>query len=579
MEGEVQPPKFFGITPPISLASSTEEELRSTEELECVLHAAGIFESIERTAHRQHVIAVLQRLAEQWSARLAAERCPDGGEIVASGGVGGALLKTFGSYRLGVHTPDADVDVLLICPKHCTREDFFTSFCLEVIAPRADVSELFPVPEAYTPVLKFKMSGVNIDMLFCSLDYDILPVPLNVQDDIHLRGLDESAVRSLNGVRVAELVLKLVPNVEAFRTTLRAVKEWARRRGIYSNVLGCLGGVNWAILVAFICQRYPNATPSVLLNKMFRVYHRWKWPNPIIIDFIREDPPEGCMAHAVWNTKVAPRDKIQLMPIITPAYPAMNSAYNVGEPQLRIIREEIARAMEATTVILEDDESWAILFRHSDFFERYPHYIQIDVVAKQGEDHRRWYGWVESRLRSLIVAIEQQPGINAHPYANAFVNPMGLDVQCTSFFIALSFIASSQQASVDLTIIMKEFVYKANLWDRKKMTMDIQISHCLRYDLPAFVFNTGRNVPADHAHVPQQPAQNTPQHDLPDSNSTREHSNASSNNGSTMSASSNNNNNGAGGVNGGGGGNLPSTFHASGPRRVRVASGAPTSAS
>lgn len=48
----------------------------------------------------------------------------------------------------------------------------------------------------------------------------------------HLRHLDDAGVRSLNGVRVAELILSLVPNHRAFRTTLRAVKEWARRRGV-----------------------------------------------------------------------------------------------------------------------------------------------------------------------------------------------------------------------------------------------------------------------------------------------------------------------------------------------------------
>ncbi|CAM9495196.1 unnamed protein product, partial [Laminaria digitata] len=94
-------------------------------------------------------------------------------------------------------------------------------------------------------VIKFKAQGVSIDMLFCSLHYPRLPSPCNVHIEEHLRYLDERGVRSLNGVRVAELILKLVPNHRAFRTTLRAVKEWARRRGIYSNVLGCLGGVNW----------------------------------------------------------------------------------------------------------------------------------------------------------------------------------------------------------------------------------------------------------------------------------------------------------------------------------------------
>ncbi|CAN0455353.1 unnamed protein product, partial [Hapterophycus canaliculatus] len=52
---------------------------------------------------------------------------------------------------LRVHTPDADIDVLCLAPRHCSRDAFFTSFC-DMLNDHPEIDELFPVPEAYTPV-------------------------------------------------------------------------------------------------------------------------------------------------------------------------------------------------------------------------------------------------------------------------------------------------------------------------------------------------------------------------------------------------------------------------------------------
>ncbi|KAM1011630.1 hypothetical protein ACFX2C_046950 [Malus domestica] len=76
-----------------------------------------------------------------------------------------ALLFTFGSYRLGVHGPGADIDTLCVDPKYATRqEDFFDELHM-ILSEMPQVTELNPVPGAHIPVMKFKFSGVSIDLL------------------------------------------------------------------------------------------------------------------------------------------------------------------------------------------------------------------------------------------------------------------------------------------------------------------------------------------------------------------------------------------------------------------------------
>jgi poly(A) polymerase Pap1 len=113
--------------------------------------------------------------------------------------------------------------------------------------------------------------------------------------DHHLIGLDVPSIRSLNGVRVVQMMLNLIPpeKLHDFRIVLRTVKEWATVHGIYSNVLGFLGGVNWAIMVVKILQMYPNESSAQLLHKFFITFSRWRWPKPVFIAPTIYSPPPG----------------------------------------------------------------------------------------------------------------------------------------------------------------------------------------------------------------------------------------------------------------------------------------------
>lgn len=53
----------------------------------------------------------------------------------------GGKIFTFGSYRLGVHGPGADIDTLAVAPQHVTREDFF-SVMEPLLRSRPEVDEI-----------------------------------------------------------------------------------------------------------------------------------------------------------------------------------------------------------------------------------------------------------------------------------------------------------------------------------------------------------------------------------------------------------------------------------------------------
>jgi poly(A) polymerase len=137
-----------------------------------------------------------------------------------------------------------------------------------------------------------EFEGVDIDLLFARVEYREVGSDLeSLLDDNILRNCDKESVRSLNGCRVTDIILKLVPNHNSFKTTLRCIKLWAKNRGIYSNVLGYLGGVAWAILVANVCIIFPYLEPNKLLLNFFKFYSEWEWSadNPIILTEIRND--------------------------------------------------------------------------------------------------------------------------------------------------------------------------------------------------------------------------------------------------------------------------------------------------
>lgn len=417
-------PEYYGVATPLSLAEPTYEEIEKTEEMEIYMMDTGIiYETEEGEQKRIKAIQKLRKIAYDWSLELAILKNIN---QKFSNDCGGIQLRIFGSTRLGVHNTDSDIDILCLAASYITRNDFFESF-YKKISSFEEVHSVLSISEAYTPVLKFTIDGQPIDMVFASLQIPLLPHNLDILDLHCLKGLDDQSVRSLNGARVAEWILRLVPNTKTFCAALRVIKHWAKQRGLYSNVLGFLGGVNFAILVALVCQLYIHACPYILVQKFFSVFSIWRWPNPVLLrsfEDLQLTYTDGKYL-SVWNPKSNYKDALHIMPIITPAYPSMNSAYNVAPPQFRFIQDEILRAcslFQRNPINNNICFPWNELFESSttEFFKKYSRYIQVDICAQSADDHRNWFGWVESRLRLLIISLEQPPLVFCHPIANCF---------------------------------------------------------------------------------------------------------------------------------------------------------------
>ncbi|VDO11732.1 unnamed protein product [Brugia timori] len=261
---------YLGVSQPISISGPDEFDIVMSTKLDEYLQANGYFETEEEMNLRLKVLSKINAYVKKWVRIVSKRRQMPDSEIQSVGG----KLFTFGSYRLNVHTRGADIDSLCVAPRHVDRNDFFTSF-YEMLAEDPNTTELRQVQEAFVPVIKLKYYGIEMDILFARLALPRVPEDQQLNDDSILRNLDEKSVRSLNGCRVADEILRLVPNISNFTYALRAIKLWAKNHGIYSNVLGYLGGVSWAILVARTCQLYPNTGPARLVQKFFLLYTKW----------------------------------------------------------------------------------------------------------------------------------------------------------------------------------------------------------------------------------------------------------------------------------------------------------------
>jgi len=475
---------MYGMTSAISDALPTDIDIQLTKSLDDALSREKVITTDDDLSQRLEVLSMLNNLAKEWIREVSMERNLP--EITAEN-VGG-LVCTFGSYRLGVYHKGADIDAIVIVPRHITRTDYFATF-YNKLKENPSINNVRAVEEAFVPVIKMIIQGIEIDMLFARLALKEVHEDTDLQQDDLLRNLNPKCVRSLNGCRVTDSILRLVPNRESFKKTLIAIKLWAKRHRVYSNALGYLGGVSWAMLVARVCQLYPNAAPATLIHKFFLIFSKWQWPQPVLLK------PSYFMdlGYPVWDPRVNMADRNHVMPIITPVYPQQNSTFNVSHSTLAIIQDEFKTSLDIMGEILTGESSWSKIFQPSKFFTKYRYFLAITVFANCDEELLEWRGLVESRLRFLPTSLEEIECVQrSHLNPDQFVLPYEKSQGRPSsvWFVGLEISKSNGTVvQLDFSTHIRDFclLVKSRAHAIFKDGMDIQVNHLKRKDLKDYV--------------------------------------------------------------------------------------------
>ncbi|TMW68649.1 hypothetical protein Poli38472_006117 [Pythium oligandrum] len=466
------------------------KDLEQSDKLQTYMDKHFATESDENIQRRSLILADLRATFREWVKQVClAKGVPE--EIAAD--AGGQILVS-GSYRLGVNEPGADIDTICVAPRHVTREDFFSTL-KDIFLKHPKVTNLVAIEGAIVPILTFDYEEINIDLQIAILPRNTIPDNLNILDDNILAGVDTATEKSLNGPRVTELMIKLTPNRESFIGVLRVVRRWAKRRGLYSNKMGYLGGVNWCILVCFVNQLYPTAAPSTLLLRFFMVLSTWKWP--LAIQLCKTY--DAKLGLEVWNANSG-NNRYHVMPILTPAYPSMNSSFNVSTHSLSVMKDEFKRGLDLVQDILgKGGDDWDALFEPSDFFAVQQHYLAVDVYTTKEDEEQAWCGFCESRIRKLVDSLAYIPQlcrIRAFPkkfplsYADDGAAAGATKKYGVCYFVAFDVDRRKlmgKEVSIDNSVhyFTQNDLYR---WNKRTATMDVTVTPTVWKNLPESVF-------------------------------------------------------------------------------------------
>ncbi|GJN33462.1 hypothetical protein PR202_gb22066 [Eleusine coracana subsp. coracana] len=314
------PPPGYPLLPPpppiviqLDPGFLADVDSRRNSSLVQFLEDEGAVPSTEDDKKREKVIRELKKIVTRWVKEVAYEQSVPPRIVTAT-------VLTYGSYTLGAHGPESDIDALCAAPCFATLQYHFFVVLRQILEGRPEVSEV---------------------------------------------------------------------------QTVESAKH-----------LGFFAGIHLAILAAYVCQRYPNASVNGLFTMFFQTFAHWSWQVPVSL-------------HGQATSSL--HSEGRLMPIVMPCSPPEFCISNVTKSTFKKIRQEFLRGyalIMAFMYLFQDqlrhDFQWTRLFEPFPYAANYQQFVRIALCSPTSEELRDWAGWVKCRFRNLILRLEKI-GIECDP--------------------------------------------------------------------------------------------------------------------------------------------------------------------